>query len=191
MVLDDVTFARQVVEGKVSSVELTAIGGYALATAGTKVTSENSKVGLRVMRGPDWTGTDDGGNGNMGTLTRPTDTDNDAWYVRWDSTGIEGGYYYTGRRCTIPYQLAVPVLHGSASAFAWKDVTSAPTVHVAYAGGASDSLALVGNAEERVAKMSAWLSQNGFKASAAKDYCDTSTDYWTRKLVFTRADVPF
>jgi hypothetical protein len=53
MVLDDVTFARQVVEGKVSSVELVAIGGYALATAGTAVTPQNAKVGLRVMRGPD------------------------------------------------------------------------------------------------------------------------------------------
>jgi hypothetical protein len=112
--------------------------------------------------------------------------------VRWDSTGIEGGSYETGYSDGYgAYQLAVPVLLGSASAFAWKDVTSAPTVHVAYAGGASDSLALVGNAEERVAKMSAWLSQNGFKASAAKDQRDTSTNYWTRKLVFTRADVPF
>jgi hypothetical protein len=54
MVLDDVTFARVVVEGKVGTVTITVIGPIMFGRNAGNVTRENARVGLRVMRGPDW-----------------------------------------------------------------------------------------------------------------------------------------
>ena len=188
MVLDDVTFARLVVEGKLSSVTITVTGGKTLST-GDRVTPRNAHAGLRVVRGPDWSGSedalDDGGPGGVGTLTRATDSSNDRWYVRWDRTGLEPGFYscgYSGR-----YKLALAIENNR---FIWAGAGK-PRISVKHvSSGVDETFTLEGDPEARVTKLATWLTQNGLAQSGAtKD--EMKSNDCERTLVFTRADLPF
>ena len=192
MVLDDVTFVRLVAEGKVSLVTLTAVGGLPWL-AGETVTPQNGTVGLRVVRGPDWTsGDQDGGPGNTGVLLRARDKNKNCtncWFVKWESSGMETGPYYTGAGFKQSLSIAV----AGAPAFALADVTTPPVIEVELVGStAKESFTLKGNAEERITKMLAWLPQNGLALSGGKGTdSKTSSGHWARRWVFTRADLPF
>ena len=157
---------------------------------GQPVTPQNGAAGLRVVRGPDWEhGGQDGGPGNMGVLLRAKDKDKDCWFVKWESSGIERGVYYAG--CYAKYHLSVAV--AGAPAFALADITTPPVVEVErVGGGANDSFVLKGNPEERITKLLAWLLQNGLVLSGGKPTeFKTDSGHWTRRWVFTRADLPF
>ena len=105
MVLDDVTFARVVLEGKVSTITVSIIGPKATVRAGQSVTRDSARAGLRVTRGPDWNknNNSDGGVGRCGTLVRRSGNAGHSegtgpdyyWHVRWDcSTAAESTEKY-------------------------------------------------------------------------------------------------
>ena len=197
MVLDDVAFARLVVEGKLSSVTVTVVGGKTL-TPGERVTKQLARVGLRVTRGPNWNPADsheDGGPGVAGTLTKPRTSGTkypdaapgDFWYVTWDSNAKAEFMYRCGYEGK--YELAVAVVEGS-SGFTWAGAGK-PRVTVKYVStGVVESFELDGDAQTRVTKLATWLTQNGLAQSGgATDELNSSR--WERTLVFTRADLPF
>jgi hypothetical protein len=74
--------------------------------------------------------------------------------------------------------------------FSWSEVKAPPSVQVCLVGGGSDTLSLVGDAEARVTKLTAWLAENGLSGGKAKD-APTGSGGWVRTLTFTRADLPF
>ncbi|KXZ50519.1 hypothetical protein GPECTOR_16g694 [Gonium pectorale] len=60
------------------------------------VTEDNARVGLVVVRGPDWDrGNEDGGPGHIGWLVRPSKQGR--WVVRWHHSGRESGGYRVGK----------------------------------------------------------------------------------------------
>jgi hypothetical protein len=187
MVLDDVTFARYVMDGEVANVTITVLGGWLRASAGERVAEQNAVVGMRVVRGPDWGAcSDDGGAGGVGTLIKPYNSDRTSWYVRWDATGLEE-VYATG--CSDDgynrsYRLAVAA--ASTTAFAWGDVTTRPTLLIGVTGIAEESYGLVGDAEQRITRMTAWLAQNGLVQSGATKDAVTADGKWQRTMIFTR-----
>jgi hypothetical protein len=189
MVLDDVTFARIVVEGKVNTVTVTVVdcGEAASALGGERVTAQNARAGLRVKRGPDWAASDsDGGPGGCGKLTRPVpDNAGQLWYVHWDKDSAEARVRYrTG------YDGKHSLAFCGAKSFAWASAGK-PRICVKYvSSGVAETFELEGDAETRVTKMAAWLPQNGLAQSGgAKDAMVDGR--WVRTLVFTRADLPF
>jgi hypothetical protein len=97
------------------------------------------------------------------------------------------GFYDTGRYSQ--YRLAVAV--SGAAAFAWRDVTAKSTLRVGYTGGAEESYGLIGDAEQRIKKMSAWLAQNGLAQNGASKKAVTAAGKWQRTMIFTRSDLPF
>lgn len=197
--LNDVTFVRQVTDGNVSLVTVTAVGGQATCR-GETVTPQNARAGLRVVRGPDWTFDDQDGAageaGNTGVLVRPTRPGHtDCWFVKWTNKRSGELWYETGRNSN--YRLSVAT--AAKPAFALADVTALPVIQVELvSSGAKESFELRGDVEERVTKMLAWLPQNGLALSGgkAKDFVEdegSSGQYprWARQWVFTRADLPF
>jgi hypothetical protein len=190
MVLDDVTFARIVVEGKVNTVTVTVVdsGEAASAPGGERVTAQNARAGLRVRRGPDWAaGDSDGGPGGCGKLTRPVpDSAGQLWHVQWDKDGsdVNGWNYRAGK------DGKHSLVFCGAKSFAWASAGT-PRICVKYvSSGVAETFELEGDAETRVTKMAAWLPQNGLAQSGgAKDAMVDGR--WVRTLVFTRADLPF
>jgi hypothetical protein len=199
MVLDDVTFARQVMEGKVTNITVTILGGKrggvdapaAAAVAGAVVTVANARAGLRVKRGPDWMFSDQDG-GGCGVL-KAAHTTAGWWRVTWEATGKSEAVY----RCDadgahdLVFVDAAAAPQAAAPGFRWEDVTESATILVTYTGAATDTLTLLGDAQHRVTKLCAWLPQNGLEQCGAPKDAVNGAGRWVRTIFFTRSDVPF
>jgi hypothetical protein len=191
MVLDDVTFARQVMEGKVTNITVTITGDKRDVPAdGTVVTIANAQAGLRVKRGPDWPANDssDGNNGS-GVLTTTQGCTAGAWKVQWDAAPRDTpkGYWCGGDKP----MYALKYFGNQAPSFQWENVTQSAVILVTYTGAATDTLTLQGDAQHRVTKLCAWLPQNGLEQCGAPKDALTDKEHWVRTIFFTRSDVPF
>ena len=198
MVLDDVTFARQVMEGKVTNITVTIVGGKRVEAAvgpaaGTGVTMANAAAGLRVKRGPDWKWDNQDG-GGCGKLVS-TITTAGWWKVKWEATGLENYSYRCdadGKHDLVFVDGAVQTSAPASSAgFRWEDVTESAVILVSYTGAATDTLTLQGDAQHRVTKLCAWLPQNGLEQCGKPKDAANDKGVWVRTIFFTRSDVPF